>query len=185
MIPEGATSINDVVSVVQENGMWHYFLGVWPMYCHDEGDQNGFRFVCAQLIVSGTCRQCELAKAFGQSRKRLNRAVAQLSDRGMASFFQKRRGRSGGTVLTPKKLERAQELLNLGLSRRAIANELEVEYSTLSQHRTTSRSLAGRVWQAGWIGPHPRSAMLTRKNDDLGGRLERRRVGGPDGAVLV
>jgi len=133
MIPEGATSINEVVSVVQENGVWRYFLGVWPMYCHDENDQSGFRCICAQLIVSGACRQCELTKAFGQNRKRINRAVAQLRDRGMASFFQKRGGWTGGTVLTPDKLALAQELLNSGLGRRAVADELEVGYSALGK----------------------------------------------------
>lgn len=133
MIPEGATPINDVVSVVQEKGMWRYYLGVWPMYCHEANDQDGFRCICAQLITSGACRQHELVKVFAQNRKRLGRAVAQLRDRGMASFFQKRVGRRGGTILTEEKLALAQELLNSGLSRRAIAEEMDIGYSALSK----------------------------------------------------
>jgi len=133
MIPEGATSINDVVSVVQEKGVWRYFLGVWPMYCHDANDQDGFRCICSQLIVSGASRQSELVKVFAQNRKRLARAVAQLRDRGMGSFFQKRVGRTGGTILTTEKLALAQELLNSGLGRRAVADELKIGYSALSK----------------------------------------------------
>jgi hypothetical protein len=118
---------------VQEKGTWRYFLGIWPMYWHDATDQDGFRCICAQLITSGACRQHELVKVFAQNRKRLTRAVAQLRVRGMASFFQKRVGRAGGTILTPQKLALAQELLNSGIGRRAIADELQIGYSALSK----------------------------------------------------
>jgi len=103
------------------------------MYWHDATDQDGFRCICAQLITSGACRQHELVKVFAQNRKRLTRAVAQLRVRGMASFFQKRVGRAGGTILTPQKLALAQELLNSGIGRRAIADELQIGYSALSK----------------------------------------------------
>jgi len=133
MIPEGATSINEIVSVVQDNDIWRYYLGLWPVYCHGTNDQDGFRCICAQLLVSGACRQHELVKVFAQNRKRLNRAVVQLRDRGMASFFEKRVGRKGGTILTDEMLGRVQELLNAGLCRQAIARELKIGYSTLSK----------------------------------------------------
>ena len=125
-IPEGSTSINDIVGVQRENGIWTYYVYLWPIYSHSEGNQNQFRLIVAMLIESGLCRQCHIVKAFGVSRKMLNRASRQLEERGMESFFGKRRGRSGGTVLTPEKLAEVQELLNCGCSRTEVANRLAI-----------------------------------------------------------
>jgi len=133
MIPEGSTRINEIVSVVQEKGVWTYFVGLWPMYSHGATETNAFRCICAQLITSGTCRQRDLVKVFAQNRKRLGRAVAQLRDLGIGSFFEKRAGRKGGTILTEEKLSLAQELLNAGLGRREIAEQMHIGYSALSK----------------------------------------------------
>lgn len=87
----------------------------------------------ARLQVSGLCRQSELVKTFGQNRKRLNRAMNQLLDHGTASFFRKRKGRRGGTVLTPEIKEAAQRLLNQGEMRRDVSKTLKIGYSALSK----------------------------------------------------
>ena len=34
-IPDGATQINDLLSVVRQKGKWTYFLGVQPVFGHD------------------------------------------------------------------------------------------------------------------------------------------------------
>lgn len=87
----------------------------------------------AQLQVSGLCRQSELVKVFGQNRKRLNRAMNQLRDHGISSFFKKRGGRRGGTVLTPEVKDAAELLFTQGESRRDVSKALKVDYSTLSK----------------------------------------------------
>jgi hypothetical protein len=46
LIPDGATPINDLVSVVRENGEWTYFLGVLPVFSHAEEDRRSFRMLC-------------------------------------------------------------------------------------------------------------------------------------------
>lgn len=87
----------------------------------------------AQLQVSRLCRQSELVKVFGQNRKRLNRAMNQLRDHGISSFFKKRGGRRGGTVLTPEVKDAAELLFTQGESRRDVSKALKVDYSTLSK----------------------------------------------------
>ena len=133
IIPEGATSINDVLAVVQNENTWEYFFGIWPIYSHEADNVSAFRYICAQLIISGVCRQCELVKTLGTNRKRLNRAVKQLNERGIGSFFQRADRPSRGTVLTPEKLAQAQALLNSNVDRRSVCDELYVDYSTLSK----------------------------------------------------
>jgi len=130
-IPEGSTMINDVVGVVREAGDWTYYVYLWPIYSHPEGHRNHFRLVAAMLVQAGLCRQCDLVKAFGVSRKMLNRASLQLEERGMESFFEKQRGRRGGTVLTSDRLAQVQELFNLGFSRSEVAARLQIKSDTL------------------------------------------------------
>jgi hypothetical protein len=78
------------VAVVKKDALWTYFVGMWPMYSHAEDDQASFRFIAAQLIESGVCRQVEFAQVLGQSRKRkLARAWA---------FFPFRKPRSSSTT---------------------------------------------------------------------------------------
>ena len=61
----------------------------------------------------------------------LGRAQKQLRERGAQSFFEKRSGRKGGTVLTAERLAQAQQLLNEGLSRAEVSAELEIKTDTL------------------------------------------------------
>ncbi len=114
-------------------------MGFWPIYSHNVGDASAFRYICAQLIISGVCRQCELVKTFGTNRKRLNRAVTQLNERGIGSFFKRTDRPSRGAVLTPEKLAQAQALLNSNVDRRSVCDELDVDYSTLSKAIGDSR----------------------------------------------
>jgi biotin operon repressor len=130
-IPAGATKINDILTVIRNGEECSYHLGLYPIYKHKANDDKHFRLISAQLLESGTCQQCEIVKAFAVSRKKLNRAVKQLKERGVASFFSKRSGRKGGTVLTPDKLHQAQQLLNHGGSRCDVSSELSMRPDTL------------------------------------------------------
>jgi hypothetical protein len=43
LIPDGASQINDRLSVVREKGQWTYFFSTCPVFQHDETDQRTFR----------------------------------------------------------------------------------------------------------------------------------------------
>ncbi len=53
LIPDGASSINDRISVIRENGRWAYFLGVDPIFEHPEEDRRSFRMFTAGLVCQG------------------------------------------------------------------------------------------------------------------------------------
>lgn len=131
LIPAGSTQINEIVSVSTENSEWIYYLGHLPIYSHQEEDSKHFRLIIAQLVENGLCRQCEIIKTFGVTKNKVHRARKQLRERGAASFFKRRRGRKGGNVLTPEKLNEAQKFLDRGKSRREISDKLKVKYDTL------------------------------------------------------
>ena len=130
-LPNGSTIISDVVVVENLNGTWTYSVYLWPIYTHEHSHRAQFRYIAATLINAGLCKQVEIVRAFGVDRKMLGRAQQQLRERGAASFFQKRPGRKGGTVLGEERLKQAQQLLNEGLSRAQVSAELEIKTDTL------------------------------------------------------
>lgn len=87
LIPKGSTQINDIVSVVRDETKWVYFLGGFPIYEHGASDHNHFRLILGQLVDTGTCRPCQLTRAFGIPKNKVLRAARQLRERGVRSFF--------------------------------------------------------------------------------------------------
>jgi prepilin-type processing-associated H-X9-DG protein len=130
LIPDGASSINDRISVIRENGRWAYFLGVDPIFEHPEEDRRSFRMFTAGLVCQGACKQSEIVQTFGVAVNSVKRSVKKYREEGIASFFQPRKGR-GAAVLTEEVLAQAQGLLSCGSSRAEVADQLDVRYDTL------------------------------------------------------
>jgi transposase len=131
LIPDGATEINDIVSVFQDEDYWTYFLGITPVYRHHGCNQRLFRLTAAMLIDSGACRSIQIQKTFGVSKSSLDRAVRTYRKEGIDGFIVSQRVRRSGTVMRPEILEKGQHLLDEGLLRKEVANELGVAYDTL------------------------------------------------------
>ncbi len=131
LIPPGSTMISDAASVFRDEDRWTYFSGSNPVYYHRPDDLRMFRLVTSQMIDAGLCRHVDIIKTFGVSKSSVNRWLKKLRQGGPEAFFQKRRGRRGGTVLTPEKLQSARHLLNTGHSRRQTAEALDVRLDTL------------------------------------------------------
>ncbi len=131
MIPDGATGINEIVSVVREEGQWTYFCGIQPMFCHAEKDRRSFRMITAQLVCQGTCKQVDVIRAFGVSKNSVIRSVKKYQEGGVEAFYEKRQGRSGPPVMTEEVTAQAQELLDAGEDKRDVARELGIKYDTL------------------------------------------------------
>ena len=130
MIPEGASRISDLISVVRENGVWSYFCGIHPVFCHPEADRRSFRMFTAQLACQGACREVDILRIFGVSKSSVKRTVKKYREEGIEGFYSARE-RRGATVLTAAVTAEAQRLLSVGRSRREVAEELAIKYDTL------------------------------------------------------
>lgn len=133
LIPAGATSVNKLISVHNENSLWTYYLGINPIYRHSSDDRRAFRLTAAQLIDTGNCRPCEIIKTFGVSKSCVDRAIRLYRAKGIEGFFKTREGGRSGTVLSHEILEQAQASLDQGESRSRVASELGVKYDTLAK----------------------------------------------------
>jgi hypothetical protein len=75
LVPDGATPVNDLISVVNHDDKWTWFYGARPVFAHPQGDRDSFRMFSAQLVCQGACKQVEIVKAFGVSAISVKRSV--------------------------------------------------------------------------------------------------------------
>jgi transposase len=119
-----------LISVVRQDGQWFYFCGTQPVFQHAEDDLRSFRMFTAQLCVQRACKQAEIIKAFGVSKSSVLRSVQKYREEGIGGFYRPRRTR-GAPVMTPEIIQQAQQLLEEGHSKAAVARELDIPYDTL------------------------------------------------------
>lgn len=130
LVPDGASRINDRISIVQQDGTWTYFCGVEPVFQHPEEDTQSFRMFTSQLVCQDACKQMDIVRAFGVSANSVKRNASKFRQDGVKGFYQVRKRRRGN-VLTDVVLARAQYLLSGGASRREVADELGVLCDTI------------------------------------------------------
>jgi len=130
VIPDGATSINNCVSILRENGQWTYYYGLHPVFAHPERDRRSFRMFTAQLVDQGMCHQVDIVRTFGVSKNSVKRGVKKFREEGIDAFYRPRQ-RRGATVMKEEVIRRVQESLNRGCSLKKVAAELGIKYDTL------------------------------------------------------
>jgi len=116
---------------MNQGDKWTYFLGCYPLYSHDADDNRMFRIITSQLIDAGLCRQIEILNTFGVSKSSVARSLRKYRADGIEAFFQPRKTRKGGRVLTEDVLTKAQTLLDQGFTSGNVADELHVKRDTL------------------------------------------------------
>jgi len=144
---EESTPINDVLSFEKRDGTVWYFHGCMPVFSHDEADHKSFNMFTSQLVDMGQCKQMDIVRAFGVSPISVKRHVKRFRAGGPGAFFGGRKAKRP-TVWTPDALNRAQELLNQGKSRKKVADLLEIKPDTLYRAIHSGR-LAERKKKAG------------------------------------
>ncbi|MEE8577609.1 MAG: helix-turn-helix domain-containing protein, partial [candidate division Zixibacteria bacterium] len=130
MIPDGASQINGLISVIFQDKQWTYFCGVQPVFTHPENDHKSFRMFTAQLCCQGVCTQAQIIRTFGVSKNSVLRSVAKYRREEISGFYRPQKTR-GPSVMTAQITVRTQSLLDRGHSRREVAEELGLHYDTL------------------------------------------------------
>ena len=133
--------INDLVSFAKREGTVYYFNGPMPVFSHAESDRPSFRMFTSQLVVNGNCTQAQIVRACGISTISMKRYVKQYRQSGAAGFFKGRAPRQP-RVLTPAVRQKAQELMQQGQGRNAVAQELGIKSDTLRKAIKAGRIVA-------------------------------------------
>jgi transposase len=130
LLPAGSTEITDTLSVVNEEGRWTYFQGVFPVFTHAADDRRTFQMFAGQLAANGHCKLVDIERAFGVPAISVKRMVKRYRENGCEAFFAKRRGRGAG-VLTAEVVAPLQALLDAGVAYREAAHQLGVKSDTV------------------------------------------------------
>jgi transposase len=123
LFPVGTKLITPTLGVRIIDKTVYYLLSGQPIFSHEQGDLNRFRYITSQLILQGLFKNKDIEKAFHVSSQSVQRYKKILSEQGESAFFgkDKRKGRSH--KLLPDVLDRIQEKLNTGQSNYSIAKQ--------------------------------------------------------------
>lgn len=112
VFPDGTKLINSKIGVYTKDDMVYYFNGSMPFFQHQKNDYESFKLIASQIIVLKLAKQVEVYTFFKISKEGIQRWVKKYLDSGPSSFYQKKKTRSGGTIITPGVLAKVQSLLN-------------------------------------------------------------------------
>jgi transposase len=181
LIPDDATRISDLISVVRQDRKWFYFCGTQAVFQHDQDDLKSFRMFTAQLCSQGACKQVDIIKAFGVSKSSVIRSVNIYRQHGVAGFFRPRPTR-GAPIITPDVVQQAEQLFRQGRSKAEVARQLDVSYEALrkavdqgriempeapdSQDKNTAGENDNGVSSGGGTAGNPPTDKSTRSDQD-------------------
>jgi DNA-binding CsgD family transcriptional regulator len=121
LFPPDTRMITHTLGVREQNGTVYYLHSGEPIFSHDPGDMNMFRYITSNLILQGRCTNQDIVDTFHVSVDSVSRWKKKLTEEGEKAFFkpEMRHGRSH--KLLPDVLDRIQGELNKGKSAYSIA----------------------------------------------------------------
>jgi transposase len=134
LFPPDSRMITQTLGVWEANGTVYYLHSGMPIFSHESGDLNMFRYITSNLILQGLCKNQDIVDTFHVSVDSVSRWKKKLSEEGEKAFFkpETRHGRSH--KLLPHVLDRIQRKLDDGKSAYSIAkaegiNEGSIRYA--------------------------------------------------------
>lgn len=124
LVPPEAIEINDTVCLLEEGGRTAYFAAGVPLFCHASDDAVGRRVAAAQIATLGLARRVELAAALGVDRVTLYRQQRKFEADGIGGLIDAKGGVKEPFKFKGELLQRGQQMLDEGKSRRATAAAL-------------------------------------------------------------
>lgn len=132
LFPAGSVDITAWLGFSKQDGQVTYFVAGLPVFVHAEDDLASFRMITAQFCVNGHAKQAEIARAFGIPSITVKRAVKLYRQTGPKGFYATRKTR-GAAILTESVLANAQGLLDEGMPKAEVADQLGILRDTLSK----------------------------------------------------
>lgn len=123
LFPPDSRMITLTLGVRKENETVYYLHSGVPIFSHESGDMNMFRYITSNLILQGLCKNQDIVDTFHVSVDSVSRWKKKLLEEGEKAFFkpETRHGRSH--KLLPHVLDRIQGKLDDGKSAYSIAKE--------------------------------------------------------------
>ena len=149
--PAGGTEVNETVSLVADGKTMAYFAAGIPVFTHAHDDRVGRRVAQAQIIALRLARPSELKRVARVGRTTLYRQQQRLKKEGVRGLIDEKPGPKAPRKLKPDVLVQAQQMLDEGRSKNAVAKVLGVSEGTI-------RNAVGR----GWLREEAAASPVTR-----------------------
>ncbi len=134
IFPSTTKLINTSVGIFEKDDFVYYLHNGSPIHCHKKDDLNSYRYITANLVVSGLCKPSEIAKSFGVSNRNIQRYAKALREKGTNWFFKREENRGRAHKLTDAVLEDAQQMIDNFYSVGDVARLLGVTDGALRYH---------------------------------------------------
>ena len=134
IFPQTTKLINSNVGLFERDDFVYYLHNGSPIYCHEKNDLNSYRYIIANLVVTGLCSPIDLARALGVSNRNMQRYAKTLREKGTDWFFNKEEKRGDAHKLTDEMLAEAQKLISKFYSVVDVARLLGVTEGALRYH---------------------------------------------------
>ena len=134
IFPENTKLINASVGFFLRDGFVYYLHNGSPIFCHKKGDKSNFRYILANLVETRLCEAGEISKSLGISHRNVNRYHKKYREKGARSFFNKTDRRGYCYQFTDEKKQKAQELIDSGLSNVRVAKQLGLSECSIRYH---------------------------------------------------
>ena len=136
LFPKSCRLINSTTAVEQRDEMVYYHHSGSIIYCHEKNDLQGYRYITANLVVSGLCKPKEIGDVLGVSNRNIQRYAKALREKGSHWFFNREERRGRCHKMSEGVMDQAQKYLDgfygvadtaklLGLSESAIRYHLK------------------------------------------------------------
>ena len=87
IFPAGVVQVNGRSAVEIKEVVVYYFNYQNSIHVYKVEDRNAFRYITANLVVSGICKIDELSRVLGIKRRSLERYCMHLKEEGVQYFF--------------------------------------------------------------------------------------------------
>ncbi len=132
--PENTVLVNSTVGIFRKDDFVYYLHNGSPVFCHSKEDRKSYRYILANLVVTGLCNATELGHALGENVRNVQRYALALRKEGTAYFFNRKDNRGQCHKFTEGVKREAQEMLDNGHSQLSIANTLGISESAVRYH---------------------------------------------------
>jgi biotin operon repressor len=131
IFPKETKLINASLGFYEKEDMVYYLHHGSPVFCHNVGDRNSYRYILGYLVNARLCRISEISQTLGINRKNVERYARALDDNGIDWFFNREDNRGKCHQMTDTRMREAQKPIDEGLSNKVIGARIGVIMPTV------------------------------------------------------
>jgi len=134
IFPETTRLFNHISGVYRHEEFVYYLHNGLPIFCHQVNDRLAYRYITANMVVTGMCTTTEISKTLGVTTRSLQLHAKALREKGSSWFFHRIETRGKCYKYNESLFAEAQLMLDACKTQYEIARKLGVSESSIRYH---------------------------------------------------